>query len=138
MRGFLDAGFGQLFADAAAASAYFGTTVHPAPMGNITKALPDGSLKHRPIQDLRRNGVNDAVRVPERQVLPRPIDHARDVADLAASRKPGDQLAILILDFKDAFMSIPLHEAERPFNCTVVPEGVRREREVQRSVIVPI
>ena len=129
VRGYLDSGFGRLFKDAAAASEYHGVRVHPAPMGNITKVLGDGNLKHRPIQDLRRNGVNDAVVVPERQVLPRPVDHARDVADLASSRNEGDELAVLILDFKDAFMSVPLHPREQPFNCTVLPGGVKRSRQ---------
>ena len=129
VQGYLDAGFGRLFADAAAASAHFGVDVHPAPMGNITKVTADGALKHRPIQDLRRNGVNDAVLVPERQVLPRPVDHARDLADVASTRKPGDVVATLVLDFKDAFMSVPLHVGEQPFNCTVLPQGLALGRE---------
>ena len=129
VRGFLDAGFGRLFADVADASKHCGVEIHPAPMGNITKELADGSLKHRPIQDLRRNGVNDAVKVPERQVLPRPIDHARDVAELSASCGAEDIVATLILDFKDAFMSIPLHEDEQPYNCTVLPGGVKLGRD---------
>merc|ERR1712194_883704 len=30
---------------------------------------------------------------------------------------PGEDVFTLVLDFKDAFMSIPLHEDERRFNC---------------------
>ena len=126
VEGYLQAGHGELFADARAAAAKFNKEVHPAPMGNITK-MAHGALKHRVIQDLRRNRVNDAVRLPERQVLPRGVDHAVDMAKLTEKSKPSS-LSVLVLDFKDAFMSIPLAEAERPYNCSVIPEGVRRQR----------
>ncbi len=33
-----------------------------------------------------------------------------------------------MLDFKDAFMSIPLANAEKPYNCAVIPEGIALER----------
>ena len=99
--------------------------MYPAPLGNVTKLKADGQLKHRIIQDLRANSVNLSVRLPERQVLPRPIDHARDLADLSA-HEPW--LSTLVLDFKDAFMSIPLHEEERRYCCAEVPEGLVRRR----------
>ena len=60
---------------------------------------------------------------------PGPIDHAKDMAFCAACRKIREIMAILILDFKDAFMTIPLHDAERRFNCCAVPEGISRSRE---------
>ena len=69
----LDAGFGLLFHDRAAAETHLGGRVRPAPLGNIAKARPDGSFKHRLIQDLRNNCVNDAEVLAERQVLPRPV-----------------------------------------------------------------
>jgi hypothetical protein len=50
-------------------------------MGNVSKPKP-GRRTNRAIQDLRANSVNEAARVPERQVLPRGIDHARDMAHL--------------------------------------------------------
>jgi hypothetical protein len=49
----LNSGFGILFSSRAAAEAYLGAQVHPAPLGNIAKLKPDGSFKHRLIQDLR-------------------------------------------------------------------------------------
>ena len=107
--------------------------VVPSSLGNVTKAKPDGSLKHRVIQDLRANSVNLAVRVPERQVLPRPIDHARDLADLSAS---GHTWATLIMDFKDAFMSIPLLEAERRFCCAAVPQGISSKTTASGTFVV--
>ena len=131
VKGYLEAGFGRLFADAAAASEHFGVDVHPAPMGNITKTLADGTLKHRPIQDLRRNRVNDVVVLPERQVLPRPIDHAKDLAQLSGSAGPEDSLATLVLDFK-AYMGKPL--------VTIVTGFFRlrfRSRQVWLTPMVP-
>ena len=80
-----------------------GARVHPAPLGNISKAKDDGSIKHRLIQDLRANSVNEAVRLQERQVLPRGIDHGRDMAVLGEGADPSD-VHTLVLDFKDAFM----------------------------------
>ena len=53
----LDAGFGQLFENQAAAESFLGDKAHPAPLGNVTKAKPDGSCRHRLIMDLRRNQV---------------------------------------------------------------------------------
>ena len=127
VEGYLAAGHGELFQNAQEAAKAFNKEVHPAPMGNITK-MAHGSLKHRVIQDLRRNRVNDAVRLPERQVLPRGVDHAVDMAKLTENSKTSF-LSVLVLDSKDALMSIPLAEEERPYNCSVVPEGVRRGRE---------
>ena len=34
----------------------------------------------------------------------------------------------LIIDFENAFMSIPLEKGERAFNCCEVPEGITRTR----------
>ena len=79
-------------------------------------------MKHRAIQDLRRNQVNDTVRMPERQVLPSGIDHARDWAIISDEAQEDTATAVLILDFKDAFMSVPLHESEQPYNCAVVQD----------------
>ena len=96
-------------------------------MGNITK-IDHGKVNHRVIQDLLRNHVNEAARVLERQVLPRGIDHVRDLAWL--SRRGGlSEVEVLVLDFKDAFLSIPLHEDERKYNVSVLTGGVRRDRD---------
>ena len=77
-------------------------------------------MKYRLIQDQRINFVNSAVSLPERQVLPRPIDHARDLGLLLEGLRPDEELTTLILDFKDAFMSIPLHFDEWRFNCAEI------------------
>ena len=35
---------------------------------------------------------------------------------------------VLVLDFQDAFMSIPIAQQERRFNATILPNGIRRQR----------
>ena len=91
----VDAGFALLFTDAAAAERYLGGRVHPAPLGNVSKVKPDGTRKHRVIQDLRANRVNDSVTLPERQVLPRGVDHAIDVALLLDEAVEDEDVANL-------------------------------------------
>ena len=126
----LNAGFGLLFWDRQSAECYLGERIAPAPLGCISKVREDGTVKHRGIQDLRRNAVNDAAALPERQVLPTPFSHANDLAILAAAAAddPQVQLDTLVLDFKDAFMGIPLHPAEMPYNCCFLEKPVKRSR----------
>ena len=99
------------------AEAHLWAKCHPAPLGNVVNLKEDGTFKHRLIQDLRANGVSGAVALPERQVLPRGVDHGLDLALLGQELGEGEDVFTLVLDFKDAFMSIPLHEDERRFNC---------------------
>ena len=84
-----------------------------------------GSIKHRLIQDLRASSVNGASGVGERQGRPRFCDHGRDVA-LATTE--GDEVGVFILDFQNAFMTLPLHPLEMPFNTSSVPFGISRTR----------
>ena len=63
------------------------------------------------------NGVNGAVHLTERQDLPRGIDHGIDLAQLGAPLADDEDVFSLVLDFKDAFMSVPLHHDEQRFNC---------------------
>ena len=124
----VEKGHALLFATAEAAEQALGGKVHPAPLGNVTKVNPDGQRKNRLIQDLRANMVNAAVELPERQVLPRGIDHGRDLAILSSDRCPGEDVHTMILDFKDAFMSVPLASAERRFNCANTGFDLKRNR----------
>ena len=121
-------GYGELFSDSVAAETALGGVIHPAPLGTVSKQRTDGSWKHRLIQDLRANRVNAAVELPERMVLPRPVELASDLARMAAARDPDDVIMVGIVDFADAFMSIPLDPAERRFNCASLPQDLRRER----------
>ena len=81
------------------------------------------------MQDQRRSGVNQCVWLPERQVLPRPIDHGRDLALLASDAQPGQRVWTLILDLVDAFLGIPLAKEERANNCILLEEPITRKRE---------
>merc|ERR1712085_77085 len=121
-------GFALLFVDCSSAEAFLGAKCHPAPLGNVSKLKEDGSFKHRLIQDLKANGVNGAVALPERQVLPRGIDHGVDLATLGHDLAEGEGVFTLVLDFKDAFMSIPLHDDERRFNCANTGFELSRSR----------
>ena len=122
-------GFTMLFKSMEAAAAYLGGPCHPAPLGNVTRTKDDGTIKHRLIQDLRANGVNAAVALPERQVLPRGIDHGRDLAYLAQDLPPDADVHTLVLDFSNAFMSVPLHPSERRFNCAHTGFSLKRTRD---------
>ena len=108
MRQAVEDGYGELFSDSTAAETALGGTIYPAPLGTVSKQRPDGSWKHRLIQDLKANRVNAAVELPERMVLPRPVELATDLAQMAADQGPGDVIMVGIIDFADAFMSIPL------------------------------
>ena len=88
------------------------------------KQGPYGTDKHRLIQDLRRNGLNACVSLPERQVLPRFADHAADVARASAA----GSFEVLILDFAHAFMTVPSNEGEARYNCCLVEEPLLRSR----------
>ena len=124
----VEAGFGELFTDSVAAETALEGTIYPAPLGTVTKERADGTLKHRLIQDLKANRVNSAVSLPERLVLPRAIELAADLAKMKAEQGPGDVIMTGIIDFSDAFMSIPLAACERRFNCASLPSDLRRER----------
>ena len=96
----------------------------PGPLGDVVKLGPSGVAKHRLIQDLRRNGVNACAEIPERQVLPRFIDHAVDVAvaSLATADSGTEAFETMVLDFENAFMSVAVADAEAPFNCCLLED----------------
>ena len=55
----------------------------------LSKTKGDGSVKHRLVWDLRRSGVNLAVKQGERVVLPRLFDVVADLRELAAAKRDG-------------------------------------------------
>ena len=128
----LNSNFGLLFKSRKEAEAHMKGKCCPAPLGNVSKPRPEGGLKHRLIQDLKANKVNRAVHFRERQVLPRPRDHAKGLARAAARKRRMKRknalIRTLIIDFENAFMSIPLATAERVYNCCAVPSGLHRTR----------
>jgi len=124
---YVNAGFARLFLDKSSAEAWLGQRAFPAPLGNVTRETAQGR-KHRVIQDLLANGVNSTVKLRERQVLPRPLDHALDLAALQAEAGSDDSLAAFIIDVKDAFMTVPLARGEMAYNCAELPADMRLKR----------
>jgi len=128
VRGYVESGFARLFSNQAAAEQWLGAEAYPAPLGNVVRETATGR-KHRVIQDLRTNGVNRTVRLPERQVLPRPLDHAVDIAALRAEAADHESSASFVIDVKDAFMTIPLAKCEMRYNCARLSEPIPLKRE---------
>ena len=125
LQGLVDAGFARVCRDREEAEKFLGQRPLISPLGNVTKVRQDGSLKHRLIQDFRASSVNQASSVSERQVLPRFADHGADLAALSAL---GSSVGVFVLDFKHAFMTVPLAQEEMAFNASVVPGGISRSR----------
>ena len=62
--------------------------------------------------------------IPERQILPRHVDHAADLA-FASAAGPA---ATFICDFRRAFMTVPASAEEARWNCCRISEAMQRER----------
>ena len=77
----------------------------------------DGKCKKRVILDCKQSGLSKRTRRRYKVMLPRVTDAVRDALKLLANRLPLEQLEIFILDFKDAFWSIPLHGGEKRWFC---------------------
>ena len=118
VQAYVEKGFGKIFRTRQDAENFLGAQCFPAPLGNVSKPRKGGGWKHRIIQDLRICHINGASGTFERTVLPRAIEHGVDLADMAAL---GPYVFALVLDLEDAFMTVPLHVDEQPFNCAEVP-----------------
>ena len=99
-----------------------------SPLGTLSKFKPDGSLKHRIIQDLRRGGANLLASMFERIVLPRPTDHGWNLYDLwlkltKGQLPPDSKIWSLIVDFEDAFMSTGTQSEEQRFTAAEVEDS---------------
>ena len=75
----------------------------------------EGKTKHRLIHDLSRSGVNHLVKLPERQVLPRLDDITSRLKILMRTCRAGEEVEIMVLDFKDAFKQLRVAEEERHY-----------------------
>ena len=84
----------------------------------MSKARKAGGRTHHIIQDLKICYINGAAGTWERVVLPRAVEHAVDLSDLAAI---GPHVATLVVDFSDALMVVPLHRNKQPYSCAEVP-----------------
>lgn len=81
-------------------------------IGVIVKYKKD-QKKVRLVHDLRRSGVNSTIKFSERLVLPRLRDLAEDVMVLMENRLPGERVALMSLDYKDAFKQMPVRRNEK-------------------------
>ena len=91
-------------------------------LGLIVKEKPEGK-KRRIIIDLRRSDGNNKSHLPERLVLPRPLDAVEAIKGVhAAANKYADQedvvRELVVIDISDAFMMLGLHQKELAHTVT--------------------
>ena len=102
------AGYVEVLGSWSEVTARFGRSVVVSKLAAILKPRADGSLKVRLVIDYRRSGVNAHVRTPERVVLPRIKDALDDAVYLMSQNGGNERISMLVLDFKDAFHTIPV------------------------------
>ena len=98
-----------------ALEAYPGGTV--SRLALVVKVKPDNTKKLRVVIDLRRSGGNAKSFLPEKLILPRPIDAIRTFREQRAKQgkhwNPTDGgFEMALVDISDAFTTLPLHEEE--------------------------
>jgi len=103
-----EAGYVEVLGDWSQVQARFGRSVVVSKLAAILKPRADGTLKVRLVIDYRRSGVNAHVRTSERVVLPRLKDAIADAVFLMASAGGSGGISFFVLDFKDAFHTIPV------------------------------
>ena len=86
-------------------------------LGLIIKERPEGT-KRRIILDLRRSKGNDKAVLPERLVLPRPIDAIDMIREAYQNRQQvgsqeGYARELAVVDISDAFMALGVHQDEQ-------------------------
>ena len=81
----------------------------------IIKVKRDGRTKIRLVIDFRRSGVNGRVSACERVVLPRIADVLSDGMWLLSSAERGEDVELMVCDFKDAFHTLPVAECEKAY-----------------------
>ena len=104
---------------------------HLNKVGLIVKVRRDGTRKVRIIIDMRRSLANERARIPERPILPRPLDPARDAVRPLAQGLPVE---LASADFSDAFCHIFLHPSELRNNLVAVPPVPDATRQQQNSL----
>ena len=98
------------------AAGFEGVTI--SKLGLIVKTKEDGSKKRRIIIDLRRSGGNSKALLPERLVLPRPMDavlmlkklHLLHAEEKEAHRRT---MELVMVDISDAYMHLAIKESEK-------------------------
>ena len=82
-------------------------------MGLIIKTKDNGEVKRRLVLDTRRSGGNAKSRLPERLVLPRPLDVVKLLKHM--HRDPREEncgTEFALVDVADAFTTLPVAPAE--------------------------
>ena len=93
-----------------------GTTI--SRLGLIVKDKEDGSKKRRIIIDLKRSGGNKKAELPERIILPRPMDAVAMLRKMhALHADQGAQqdraMELVMIDISDAYMHLAVKEEEK-------------------------
>ncbi len=92
---------------------YAGGTI--SRLGLVLKVKENGEKKRRVVIDLRRSGGNAKSSLPEKLVLPRPVDVMRMLKEMNerwAGRKAEEGVEFAVVDVADAFTVLPLHPDE--------------------------
>ena len=59
--------------------------------------------------------MNSRVKAEERVVLPRSADVLADGMGLQLNASPGQEVELMVCDFKDAFHTLPIDECEKAY-----------------------
>ena len=85
-------------------------------LGLVVKLKPDQTKKLRIVIDLRRSGGNAKSELPERLVLPRPLDGVQSLREQKRKQVEKGQgecgAEFALIDISDAFTTLPLHSKE--------------------------
>ena len=91
---------------------------HLSHVGVVIKVKRDGTRKVRIVVDMTGSDANPRSRIPERPVLPRPLDPATDAIKLV---RKGEHVDFGTADFSDAFCHIFVAPAELANNLVAKP-----------------
>ena len=84
-------------------------------LGLVLKMKESGEKKRRVVIDLRRSGGNSKSSLPEKLVLPRPVDVMRMLKEMNSKWPDKGQdigVEFAVVDVMDAFTTLPLHREE--------------------------
>ena len=85
-------------------------------MGLIVKPKEGGGVKRRFIVDLRRSTGNAKSKLPERLILPRPMDAVNSMKSIVersyGKAEEEKDLELVLVDISDAFMTLAVHRSE--------------------------
>jgi hypothetical protein len=94
--------------------AAWGDKVLVSKLAASTKPRPDGTEESKIIIDLLRSGINTFVSLSERIVLPRLRDVVANAMWMMGQGLEGEEIEQGVIDFSDAFETLPVREEERP------------------------